>query len=165
MAVAACSDPMLQSRSLPLVQVFERRLGRLKQFLQEGHPLVQLRALLLLALGWLLSPLCWWNDLVINLPLAWLVARALAFWHASWFTPGLVIGYWLSNVAGILLMQSSALEVFRNGEEPRNPRRELLVGLATSTAYSLAVFALVKTGLLHTPLPELAAVSSPSATV
>jgi hypothetical protein len=93
------------------------------------------------------------------------VARALAFWHASWFTPGLVIGYWLSNVAGILLMQSSALEVFRSGDEPRDPRRELLVGLATSTAYSLAVFALVKTGVLHTPLPELAAASTPSATV
>jgi len=156
---------MLPSRPFPLVQLFERRLERLRQFLQEGHPLVQLRALLLLALGWLLSPLCWWNDLVINLPVAWLVARALAFWQPSWFTPGLVIGYWLSNVAGILLMQSSAMEVFRDGDGPRDPRRELLVGLATSTAYSLAVFALVKTGLLHTPLPELAAASSPSATV
>lgn len=156
---------MLPSRPFPLVQVFERRLGRLRQFLQEGHPLVQLRALLLLALGWLLSPLCWWNDLVINLPVAWLVAKALAFWQPSWFTPGLVIGYWLSNVAGILLMQSSAMEVFRNEDEPRDARRELLVGLATSTAYSLAVFALVKTGVLHTPLPELATVSLPSATV
>jgi hypothetical protein len=138
---------------------------RLRSFLREGHPLVQLRALLLLALGWLLSPLCWWNDLVINLPLAWGVARLLAFWHPAWFTPGLVIGYWLSNVAGILLMQSSALEVFRSGDEPRNSRRELLVGLATSTAYSLAVFALVKTGLLHTPLPELVAASRPTGTV
>jgi hypothetical protein len=148
-----------------LVERFSLGVERLRAFLQEGHPLVQLRALLLLALGWLLSPLCWWNDLVINLPLAWLVARALAFWHASWFTPGLVIGYWLSNVAGILLMQSSALEVFRSGEQPRDPRRELLVGLATSTAYSLAVFALVKTGVLHTPLPELASGTTPSAAV
>lgn len=156
---------MLPSRALPVLQVFERRLGRLRQFLQEGHPLVQLRALVLLALGWLLSPLCWWNDLVINLPVAWVVARALAFWHPAWFTPGLVIGYWLSNVAGILLMQSSAMEVFRDGDQPREPRRELLVGLATSTAYSLAVFALVKTGVLHTPLPELAVGSAASAAV
>lgn len=45
-------------------------MSRLRSFLQQGDPLVQLRALVLLAVGWLLSPLCWWNDLVINLPLA-----------------------------------------------------------------------------------------------
>ena len=123
---------------------------------RSGPPLRQAKALLLLALGWLLSPLCWWNDLVINLPLAWLVGRLLAFWQPSWFTPGLVLGYWLSNVAGILLLQSSALEVFRDDEAtPRDRRRELLVGLATSTAYSLLVLGLVQLGVLHTPLPEL----------
>ena len=134
---------------------FDRGLGRLRRFLQEGPPLQQLKALVLLALGWLLSPLCWWNDLVINLPLAWLMARLLAFWQPSWFTPGLVLGYWLSNVAGILLLQSSALAVFRDEDSPRDRRRELLVGLATSTAYSLLVFGLVGLGVLHTPLPEL----------
>ena len=46
-------------------------LRRLKAFVQAGEPLVQIRVLLLLAVGWLLSPLCWWNDLVINLPLAY----------------------------------------------------------------------------------------------
>lgn len=55
-------------------------LARLRAFIKAGDPWVQLRVLLLLGIGWLLSPLCWWNDLVINLPLAWLVARLLAFW-------------------------------------------------------------------------------------
>jgi hypothetical protein len=146
---------MLPSGPLQMRQSFERGLDRLRRFLREGPPLQQLKALLLLALGWLLSPLCWWNDLVINLPLAWLVARLLAFWQPAWFTPGLVLGYWLSNVAGILLLQSSALEVFRDDDTPQDRRRELLVGLATATAYSLLVFGLVKLGLLHTPLLEL----------
>jgi hypothetical protein len=146
---------MLPPGPLQLRQSFDRRLGRLRRFLQEGSAPQQLKALLLLALGWLLSPLCWWNDLVFNLPLAWLVARLLAFWHPSWFTPGLVLGYWFSNVAGILLLQSSALEVFRDDDTPQDRRRELLVGLATATAYSLLVLGLVKLGLLHTPLLEL----------
>ena len=146
---------MLPPGPLQVRQSFDRGLERLRRFLREGPPLQQLKALVLLALGWLLSPLCWWNDLVINLPLAWLVARLLAFWHPSWFTPGLVLGYWLSNVAGILLLQSSALEVFRDDDAPHDRRRELLVGLATATAYSLLVFGLVKLGLLHTPLLEL----------
>ena len=57
------------------VSVPSALFSRLRAFLLAGHPLVQLRALLLLALGWLLSPLCWWNDLVINLPIAWGLAK------------------------------------------------------------------------------------------
>ncbi|MFZ0406485.1 MAG: hypothetical protein WAM11_00010 [Cyanobium sp.] len=127
-------------------------ISRLRAFLLAGHPLVQLRALLLLAVGWLLSPLCWWNDLVINLPIAWGLAKLLSFWDPSWFNPGLVIGYWLSNVAGILLMQSSAMAVFLPSEGLRDRRRELLVGLATASAYTLLIVLLVQTGLLNTPL-------------
>ena len=53
-------------------------------------------------------------------------------------------------------MQSGALALLPGaGEAPRNPRRELLVGLATSTAYTLAVVALVQLGVLQSPLPEL----------
>lgn len=128
--------------------------GRLRAFLQAGNPLVQLRALLLLAIGWLLSPLCWWNDLVINLPLAWLFARAVGHWRPDWYGGGLVAGYWLSNVVGILLMQSGALAVFR-GQEPTNRRRELIVGLVTSTLYTAAILLLVKLGWLTTPLESL----------
>lgn len=64
-------------------------------------------------------------------------------------------GYWLSNVVGIVLMQTSAMEVFQDPENPGNLRRELLMGLLTSSVYTLAVFALVHFGVLHTPLPEL----------
>ncbi len=127
-------------------------LSRLRTFLQAGHPLVQLRALFLLAVGWLLSPLCWWNDLVINLPLAWGFAKVLEMVRPAWFTPGLVLGYWLSNVLGILLMQSGALTVFRNGEEPADPRRELWSGLATASLYTLVILLLVRSGLLPSPL-------------
>lgn len=127
-------------------------VSRLRAFLQAGHPLVQLRALVLLAVGWLLSPLCWWNDLVINLPLAWAFARLVQLVQPAWFTPALVLGYWLSNVLGILLMQSAALTVFRHGEEPSDPRREWLTGLGSATLYTLLILLLVRTGLVPTPL-------------
>jgi hypothetical protein len=114
------------------------------------------RALLLLAVGWLLSPLCWWNDLLINLPLAWGFARLAELLRPGWFAPSLVLGYWLSNVLGIALLQSGALALLPRAEEtPRNRRRELLVGLATSTVYTLAVVALVQLGVLRSPLSEL----------
>jgi len=127
-------------------------IDRLRSFLRQGQPLVQLRALVLLAIGWLLSPLCWWNDLVINLPLAWAFARLLQLWNPSWYVPGLVIGYWLSNVVGIVLMQSGALAVFQDAAVRRDPRWELLIGLATATGYTLLVALLVHFGLLPTPM-------------
>lgn len=129
----------------------------LRNLLPEGAVRLQPKALLLLALGWLLSPLCWWNDLVINLPVAWVFAKGVEIVDPAWFAPGLVLGYWLSNVLGIVLMQSGALAMVQAADSPQNRRRELLVGLATSTAYTLGVVALVQLGVLQSPLPELGA--------
>ncbi|MFM7266608.1 MAG: hypothetical protein ACKOZW_13655 [Cyanobium sp.] len=109
--------------------------------------------LLVLALGWLLSPLCWWNDLIINLPVAWLLAKAAQALQPSWFAPGLVVGYWFSNLMGIALMQWGALGLVSAGQEPRNTRRDWLIGLATSTLYTLAIVVLVRIGWLPSPLP------------
>ena len=132
-------------------------LGRLRAFVKAGDPWVQLRVLLLLALGWLLSPLCWWNDLVINLPLAYGVGLLVKQLHPEWFAAGLIAGYWLSNVVGILLMQTSAIEVFQEPGSPTSLRKELLWGLITSSVYTLVVFALVHFGVIHTPISELTA--------
>jgi hypothetical protein len=129
--------------------------GRLRAFVKAGDPWVQLRVLLLLAIGWLLSPLCWWNDLVINLPLAYGVGLLVKQLRPEWFAGGLIAGYWLSNVLGIVLMQTSALEVFQKPGEPNARRRELLWGLLTSSVYTLVVFVLVHVGVIHTPIAEL----------
>jgi hypothetical protein len=66
-----------------------------------------------------------------------------------------VIGYWLTNVLGIVLMQSGAITVFQDGQSNLNPKRELLIGLATSTLYTILVMFLVKFGLLPSPISEL----------
>ncbi len=128
---------------------------RLRALLGEERTPARLRGLLLLGLGWLLSPLCWWNDLVINLPLAWGFARLLQLWRPEWFGPGLVIGYWLSNVVGILLMQSGALTALRREPGSADPFRELATGLLTSTLYTLVVVLLVNRGVIASPLPAL----------
>lgn len=131
--------------------------GRLRQFVQAGNPWVQLRVLLLLGLGWLLSPMCWWNDLVFNLPLAYGVGWLVKQIHPQWFAGGLIAGYWLSNVVGIVLMQTSALEVFHDPDQPQaSLRRELLWGLATSSVYTVVVYVLIHWGVIHTPIPDLA---------
>lgn len=59
---------------------------------------------LLTAIGFILSPLSWWNDLLVNIPLAYLLAWPLGRISEKLFIPALVIGYWITNVAGFMLM-------------------------------------------------------------
>lgn len=103
-------------------------------------------------IGFLLSPLSWWNDLFVNVPLA------LAFaWMVSWLWPAafgasFVLGYWLTNVLGLILMQKGAQQVVTDQPRPYT-RRQLLGDLGISLAYTLLLIVLVKYGVLK-PLPE-----------
>lgn len=132
---------------------------KVRDLMSGPQALQRLGALALVGLGWLLSPLCWWNDLLFNLPLAVGFGKLVSLIQSDWFVPGLVAGYWLSNVVGIVLMQSGALGLLP-GEHQSNRRRELLVGLATSTLYTIAVLALVKLGWLQTPAVLMAGINA-----
>ncbi|UBF30600.1 hypothetical protein K9N68_36100 (plasmid) [Kovacikia minuta CCNUW1] len=102
----------------------------------------KLRGGILVGLGYLLSPLCWWNDLVFNLPVAWGIGYLFGLISPNYFVPGAIAGYWLSNLVGILLMQFGAVDVFQNPVSDRNLTKELLMGVATSTAYTLFILVL-----------------------
>ena len=110
----------------------------------------KLRGGALVSLGYMLSPLSWWNDLFFNLPLPSSLATARAGFNSSWFVPGTVIGYWLSNVVGIVMMQFGAGEILSR-EENRNLKRDLLLGLGGATLYTLVVAALVYLKVLKVP--------------
>jgi hypothetical protein len=97
----------------------------------------------LLTLGYLLSPLCWWNDLVFNLPVAYGIGYLCRLVSPSLFLPGAIAGYWLSNLLGILLMQFGAIEVVQNQANKRNFAKDLCMGVATSTVYTLFVVAMI----------------------
>ena len=125
--------------------------SQMRDLLSGPQPLQKLRSLVLVGIGWLLSPLCWWNDLVINLPLALGIGKLATLVNPDWMLPGVIIGYWLSNVVGIVLMQSGALGLVTNDKQP-NHKRDLLIGLLTSSLYTVAVALLVKFGVLQAPL-------------
>lgn len=103
-------------------------------------------------IGFLLSPLSWWNDLFVNVPLA------LGFaWLVSWLWPAafgvsFVVGYWLTNILGLVLMQKGAQQALAEQPEPYT-RRALLRDVGISLAYTLLIIALVQFGVLR-PLPD-----------
>ena len=103
-------------------------------------------------IGFMRSPLSWWNDLFVNIPLAlafaWLVSL---FWPAV-FTASFVLGYWLTNVLGLVLMQKGAQQALSETPKPYT-RRQLAADLGISLAYTLLIVALIQHGVLK-PLPE-----------
>jgi hypothetical protein len=104
----------------------------------------KLRGGFLMLVGYLLSPLCWWNDLIINLPVAYGFGYLCRWVSVDWFFPGAIAGYWLSNLVGIVMMQFGAMDMLQNQPQPRNLRKELLTGIATSTAYTVVIVAIVQ---------------------
>lgn len=106
--------------------------------------LKRLRGGLLFIVGYLLSPLSWWNDLIFNLPVAYGVGYVCSLISGSWLLPGLIVGYWLSNVLGIVMMQFGAVDALHSQPKPRNIKKEIFMGVASSTVYTLIVLALVQ---------------------
>jgi hypothetical protein len=106
----------------------------------------------LIIFGYLLSPLCWWNDLIINLPIAYLFGKICTIFFPNIFLVASLVGYWLSNIVGVLLMQFGTIKLLQKQPENYNLKKDLLIGLLTSTAYTIAIVALIHFKILDTPL-------------
>ena len=97
--------------------------------------------------GYLLSPLSWWNDAFVNLPLALAFAWVVSFAYKPAFEVSLIVGYWLTNVLGFVLMHKGAQKVLSK-EEKKYSRRDLLKDVVISLLYSAVIVILLKTGVL-----------------
>lgn len=113
--------------------------------------LKKLRGGILFAIGYLLSPLSWWNDLFFNLPVAYAFGYLCSLIFPNFLLQFTIAGYWLSNIAGIILMQLGVLDVFQGEQKDRNLKKELLMGVVSSTVYTLIILALVQLKILDAP--------------
>lgn len=109
-----------------------------------------LRSSALIGIGYMLSPLSWWNDLFFNLPIALAFGYGVSWINAHWFLPGTLIGYWLSNVLGMVMMQFGATDMLRS-EDNRNHTRDLFIGFGGATLYTIIGAALVYYHILDVP--------------
>jgi hypothetical protein len=102
---------------------------------------------ILATIGFLLSPLSWWNDAFINIPLALMFAWLVSFVYRPAFVASLVLGYWLTNVIGLVLMHKGARQMLSK-EPSAGARRELLTDIIVSLIYTIIIVVLVKWGVL-----------------
>lgn len=102
--------------------------------------------------GFMLSPLSWWNDAIVNLPLAlafaWLVALPCPkSWKETVFDVAVIVGYWLTNVLGFVLMHKGVKQALSDKDSPTT-RREIKKDLIVSLIYTALIVVLIKCGIL-----------------
>jgi hypothetical protein len=99
-----------------------------------------------------LSPLCWWNDLLFNLPIAYGFGYVCSLLSPKLLLPCSIIGYWLSNIVGILLMQFGSKDIFQKEPQEHNLKKELFTGLISSTVYTLLIMLLIQLKIIDSPI-------------
>ncbi len=95
-------------------------------------------------IGYVLSPLSWWNDLFVNLPLAYLFALPFSFLNEKLYLPAFVLGYWLTNLGGLLLLHHAGATLIHTVQEHFSWKGALI----STTVYTVLIVILVLTGVL-----------------
>jgi hypothetical protein len=103
-------------------------------------------------IGFILSPLSWWNDLVVNVPLALAFAWLVSLVNRRAFATSFVVGYWLTNIIGLVLLDRGAATVLSRQARPFG-RRQMAVNLAISLGYTGLILLLVRFRVFA-PLPD-----------
>jgi len=93
--------------------------------------------------GWLLSPLTFWNDAFINIPLAYLCASLFIRIVPANFAFQVILFYWLSNGLGLLLMYATSRRIVK--EKNLNLRSILI----TLLSYTVILFLIDKVIVLR----------------
>ncbi len=95
--------------------------------------------------GYILSPLTWWNDLFVNIPLAYLIASFLTLFTGRQYFPELFASaYLFTNILGFLLMHIS-ISWNKLGS------RKLVIDVAVAALYTLAIYILAYIGIVAPP--------------
>jgi hypothetical protein len=89
-------------------------------------------------IGFLLSPLSWWNDMVVNVPLAVGFGWVISLFYRPAFGASVVVGYWLTNIIGLLMLHLGARQMVTEQPVPFS-RRELVKAVIVSLLYTLVV--------------------------
>jgi len=101
-------------------------------------------------IGYILSPLSWWNDIVINIPIAYGFGFLFGLISKSLFFPFMIIGYWITNIVGLIMLHKGAIDVLTK-EKKKYSKKEIINDLIFSIFYTLIIVILMKLGVLKFP--------------
>ena len=109
---------------------------------------------LLVIVGYILSPLSWWNDLYVNIPISYGLAWLVSLLYEQVFLAAFIGFYWLTNAAGFAFMHKGAGRLLKERNVPYG-KKDLLRDMALSIGYTLLIILLVKMDIIGpAPLPQ-----------
>ena len=96
--------------------------------------------------GWLFSPLCWWDDLYVDIPLAYLFACLVGLVIHGHFLSSMILGYWIVNIVGLVM-----IHVGIRTASLKQTKMNISKGLLIPLSYTLLVTILYYIGWLRFP--------------
>lgn len=100
--------------------------------------------------GFLLSPLSWWNDAFVNVPLAYLGAWLISLFYEPGFAVAFVLCYWITNIVGLFLMHKGVCKAMQKGCSAEGyGKKDFLRDLLTALFYTAAIVLLVRLEILR----------------
>ncbi len=104
---------------------------------------------LLAFIGYLLSPLSWWNDAFVNLPLAVAFGWVVSLFYPPAFGASVILGYWLTNLLGFVLLHKGARQMLPDEKLAPRPRQALARDLVVSLVYTALIVILVRLKIIQ----------------
>ncbi len=127
-----------------------------KAYVKENHPCYIIKHTISFVVGFVLSPLSWWNDLFINVPLAyamtWPALKLTSFLFPvskSLFITAFIFNYWITNIVGMTMMHYSGKKLI-NKDAKFDIAKDLIVGIIYSII--IAVIFILNPGEILTNL-------------
>ncbi|MFH1077349.1 MAG: hypothetical protein V1753_11070 [Pseudomonadota bacterium] len=100
-------------------------------------------------IGFLLSPLSWWNDLFVNFPIAYISACAVNLVYKGVFLWAFIVSYWITNVLGFVLLQKGLESTLEDdNEKNKYSWKNFLRDALLSLVYTLLIVILVRFGII-----------------
>jgi hypothetical protein len=110
----------------------------------------------LASIGYILSPLSWWNDMVVNVPLAYAFSWPFALLYEHLFLPAFVFAYWLTNLLGFVLLHIAIRGfVTSDREKPLRSSKSLSYYIAVSLFYTAIILLCVWLEWIPSPVQLL----------
>lgn len=87
---------------------------------------------------------------MVNIPIAYGFGCLFSLISASLFLPFMVVGYWITNIVGLILLHKGIVTAVRK-EERKYGRKDLMKDLAISAGYTALIVTLVQLSILRLP--------------